>query len=72
MTKLTGTELLDFVKKNPINTDNPHQRLMLYNHLAYQTGYVTKTLGMFEVKPGLYADYRAFYKALLEAKGIIL
>ena len=74
MTKLTGKELLDFVKKNPINTDESHPlvRINAYNQLAYETGYVTTTPGMFEVEPGLYADYRGFYEALLVAKGIIL
>ena len=72
MNKLTGKELLDFVKKKRIDESHPLVRINAYNQLAYETGYVTTTPGMFEVEPGLYADYRGFYEALLEAKGIIL
>ena len=72
MTKLTGAELLDYVKQKAICETDQYVRIILYNQLVYETGYVTKTPGMFEVAPGLYADYPAFYEALLEAKGITL
>ena len=72
MTKLTGIELLDYVKQKRIDESDPLVRIHAYNELAYETGYVTKRPGMFEVRPGLYADYCGFYEALLEAKGITL